>query len=160
MMPITLRGIIDEDFVNYKIPSMVLMFPYCNFKCGEKYCQNAELINGNMMTIDIYSLCERYINNKISKAVICQGMEPFDSFEKLFNFVFVLREEYNNDDDIVIYTGYTEEELIDKGYYQKICKFKNIIIKYGRFIPNQKSHYDSVLGVNLASDNQYARRIS
>ena len=37
--------------------------------------------------------------------------------------------------------------------------FTNIIIKFGRYIPNQKPHYDEVLGVNLASDNQYAERI-
>ena len=29
-----LKGIIDEDFVNYKVPCMVLEFPYCDFKCG------------------------------------------------------------------------------------------------------------------------------
>jgi hypothetical protein len=37
--------------------------------------------------------------------------------------------------------------------------YKNIIIKYGRYIPNQTPHYDEVLGVYLASDNQYAVRI-
>ena len=35
-----------------------------------------------------------------------------------------------------------------------------IIIKYGRFIPNQQKHYDEILGVYLASDNQYAEKIS
>ena len=39
-------------------------------------------------------------------------------------------------------------------------QFPNIIIKFGRFIPNQQSHYDEVLGINLASDNQYAKKIS
>ena len=27
------KGIVDEDFVNYKVPSMTIMFPYCDFKC-------------------------------------------------------------------------------------------------------------------------------
>ena len=26
------KGIIDEDFVNYKKPSMVIEFPYCDLK--------------------------------------------------------------------------------------------------------------------------------
>ena len=39
-------------------------------------------------------------------------------------------------------------------------KYSNIIIKFGRFIPNQKPHYDPVLGVELASDNQYGEKIS
>ena len=41
-----------------------------------------------------------------------------------------------------------------------ICSnYDNIIIKFGRYIPNQQSHFDIVLGVNLASDNQYAERL-
>ena len=38
--------------------------------------------------------------------------------------------------------------------------YKNIIIKFGRFIPNDKPHRDTILGVNLASSNQYAKKIS
>jgi len=41
-----------------------------------------------------------------------------------------------------------------------LSQYKNVIIKFGRFIPNQEPHYDEILGVNLASNNQYARRIS
>ena len=37
---------------------------------------------------------------------------------------------------------------------------KNIIIKYGRFIPDSKSRYDNILGITLASDNQYAEEIN
>ena len=32
-----LKGLIDEDFVNYKDPSLFLIFPFCTFKC-EKEC--------------------------------------------------------------------------------------------------------------------------
>ena len=46
------------------------------------------------------------------------------------------------------------------GHIEYLSQFKNIIIKYGRFIPNHKPHNDEVLGINLASDNQYAERIS
>ena len=66
----------------------------------------------------------------------------------------------NIKDVIVIYTGYTAEEINDKGYIEELKKYPNIIIKYGRFIPDQKAHFDEVLGVNLQSDNQYAKRIS
>ena len=44
--------------------------------------------------------------------------------------------------------------------FTKLKQYDNIIIKFGRFIPNQEKHYDEVLGVELASPNQYARRIS
>ena len=36
---------------------------------------------------------------------------------------------------------------------------KNVIIKYGRFIPNEKSHWDEILQVNLASSNQFAEEL-
>lgn len=42
-----LKGIIHEDFVNYKKPAMVLEFPFCSFKCdkecGKCVCQNSLL---------------------------------------------------------------------------------------------------------------------
>ena len=62
-----------------------------------------------------------------------------------------------SDDDIIIYTGYKEEEIFPV-VENLISKYKNIIIKYGRFIPNQESKYDKILGITLASNNQYAVR--
>jgi len=44
--------------------------------------------------------------------------------------------------------------------YDKIAllsRYKNVIVKFGRFIPNQEKHYDEILGVELASPNQYAK---
>jgi len=62
-------------------------------------------------------------------------------------------------------TDYTEEELKDSNnstinfIYTSLKEYSNIIIKYGRYIPNQKPHYDEVLGIMLASSNQYAKRL-
>ena len=39
-------------------------------------------------------------------------------------------------------------------------KFKNIIVKFGRYVGGQQAHFDEVLGVYLASDNQFAEKIS
>ena len=61
-------------------------------------------------------------------------------------------------DDFVIYTGYYPHELEEE--IKKIKRFDNIIIKYGRFIPNSLLRYDRVLGVNLSSENQYAEKVS
>lgn len=155
---ITLKGIIDEDFVNYKVPSMVLMFPYCTFKCGSEYCQNSNLAKAESVTVGVKSICERYANNSITEAVVCQGLEPIDSFTELMQLISRLRNMGIND-DVVIYTGYTKEELAEKHYLEQLKKFENIVIKYGRYLPNNKPHYDDVLGVNLASDNQYAERL-
>lgn len=156
---IVLKGLIDEDFVNYIVPSMVLEFPHCTFKCGGEYCQNSFLTKAAEIEVDVYELCERYIKNPITRAIVCQGLEPFDSWEDLYRLVQTLRMYYACFDDIVIYTGYNKNEIADK-IDELTSTFCNIVIKFGRYIPDQESHYDDVLGVKLASDNQYAERIS
>ena len=32
-------------------------------------------------------------------------------------------------------------------------------MKFGRYIPNKKKHYDPVLGVYLASNNQFGEKL-
>lgn len=151
--------IIDEDFINYKKPCMTIMMPYCTFKCdkecGKQVCQNSDLASAKKINIPIKEIINRYLNNDISEAIVFQGLEPFDSFYQVLDFIKKFRQIYN--DDIVIYTGYNKEEI--KWYLTFLKNFDNIIIKYGRFIPNQEQHYDEILGVNLASNNQYAERL-
>lgn len=151
-----IKGLITEDFVNYKKASMTIIFPYCTFKCGKDYCQNSSLAKTPIIEISVDDLVNRYINNPITEAVVMQGLEPFDSWNDLKEFVQKLRE-YNND-DIVIYTGYNKDEV--SKYIEELSVYPNIIIKFGRYIPNQDRHYDDVLGVHLISNNQYAERIS
>jgi hypothetical protein len=151
-----IKGLITEDFVNYKKASMTIIFPYCTFKCGKDYCQNSSLAKTPIIEISIDDLVNKYINNPITEAVVMQGLEPFDSWNDLKEFVQKLRE-YNND-DIIIYTGYNKDEVIE--YVKEFSIYPNIIVKFGRYIPNQEKHYDDVLGVYLASNNQYAERIS
>ena len=157
-----IKGLIDEDFVNYKKPAMVIEFPYCTFKCdkecGQSVCQNSALAHEPNITIDYDELLTRYINNSITKAIVMQGLEPFDSFSDVMNLILWLRVKYKCLDDIVIYTGYNKEEI--SWLIEYIKQYKNIIIKYGRYIPNQNPHFDSTLGVKLSSDNQYAEKIS
>ena len=159
MSDIILKGIIDEDFVNYRVPSMTLMFPKCSFKCeiGKAVCQNSALASEPDISINIDKLCERYINNPITEAVCCQGLEPMDSYEELEEFISTLRNKYNCMDDVVIYSGYTKEEL--KDIIPHLSAFHNIIIKYGRYLVGHEKHFDDVLGVYLISDNQYAERL-
>jgi organic radical activating enzyme len=155
-----IKQLIDEDFVNYKKPSMFIAFPSCTFKCekecGEHCCQNSALAQANDVHVSINSLIERYKNNPITKAVVCGGLEPFDSWRDLQYFIMSFR--YRCLDDIVIYTGYKEEEILDK--IEWLDSYGPIIVKFGRFVPNQQPHYDEVLGVKLASDNQYAKVVS
>ena len=155
-----IKGIIHEDFVNYKKPSMVVEFPYCNFKCdkecGQAVCQNSSLANSPTHDVPVDKIVLSYLKNDITSALVCQGLEPFDSEEELYQLIKFFRK--YTDDDIVIYTGYTEEEL-QEWVLGLQATFKNIIIKFGRFIPDHSNHYDEILGVYLASPNQYAKKI-
>lgn len=155
-----IKNIIDEDFVNYKKSSMYVAFPFCNFKCekecGIKCCQNSPLALSPNIDIDIDKLVDRYIKNDITKAIVMAGLEPIDSFDDLLTFIDRIRQKTN--DDIVIYTGYYKPEILDK--IEKLQRYKNIIVKYGRYIPNQEYVYDEVLGVKLANKEQYAEKIS
>lgn len=155
-----IKGLKDEDFVNYKKPSMFIAFPSCNWKCekecGMRVCQNSTLATSEDIEINIDKLIDRYLNNPITKAVVCGGLEPFNSWKDLMDFIVKFRQK--TDDDIVIYTGFKEEEISYAVDWMHL--FPNIIIKFGRYVPNQKPHYDEVLGIKLASDNQYAKRIS
>ena len=165
------KGIIDEDFINYKKPAMVIEFPYCSFKCdkecGRAVCQNSSLANEPNIEISHNKIINRFFENNISEAIVFQGLEPLDSFKDVLKLLAILHLPAFAvfQTDVVIYTGYTKEELQNKfykdniSYLDKLKQYKNIIIKYGRYIPDQEPHYDEVLGVNLASDNQYAERL-
>ena len=156
-----IKGLIDEDFTNYAKPSMYIAFPWCSFKCDKEakcaICQNSALAREPDIEISMEDIVTRYMSNPITKAIVFGGLEPWDS-----RFMASLVNEFRKytDDDIVIYTGYTEMELTDDKMLQSIQKHPNVIIKFGRFIPNQEKHYDETLGVQLASPNQYAKRIS
>jgi organic radical activating enzyme len=155
-----IKGVQDEDFVNYKKPSMFISFPSCTWKCdrecGKKVCQNGTLATTPNIEIGVKTIVDRYINNPITKAIVCGGLEPFDTWNDLQKLIIELRQK--TQDDIVIYTGYRKEEISYAIDWLNL--FPNIIVKFGRYIPDQQSHYDEVLGVNLASSNQYAEKIS
>ena len=139
--------VVQEDFLNYKKPSMFIGFPKCSFKCnidyGNNVCQNYKLAQSSKINVDIDNLCKMYINNNITKAIVMGGLEPFDSPFDLISVIDHIRNTYNCDDDIVIYTGYTFDELdgmkiygyndaINKdklhAVYNTLKQYKNIIV--------------------------------
>lgn len=158
-----LKAVSTEDFVNYKNPSMFLITSFCDFKCchegnfDESVCQNNPLVQQKTKDISLEYLYNSYINNPITKAIVVGGLEPFLQFGELYNLIKYFRDN-GCEDDFVIYTGYYKEEITSE--IETLKEFPNIIIKFGRYKPNEKEHFDEILGVKLASNNQYAERIS
>lgn len=158
-----LKGIIDYDCTNYKEPVLTLEFPRCNFKCdklnGCQVCQNSALAREPDIEISFNKIWELYQQNPLTKGFCLQGLEPFDSPDELNELLHFIRDEKKCNDLIIIYTGYDKGEChLIEWTLRNI--FINIIVKWGPFIMNQEPHYDETLGVKLASNNQYAEKIS
>ena len=158
-----LKGIIMEDFCNYKSPSLFLITSICDWKCCKEagldisICQNNTLAQNTTKEYSIESIYNVYVKNDITKSIVIGGLEPILQFQDIHDLISYFRCHGCND-VFVIYTGYYKDEILDA--VNSLCEFSNIIIKFGRYVPNHKPHYDQILGVNLASDNQYAEVIS
>lgn len=170
-----IKGLIDESFSDYKKPSMYIAFPTCSFKCDKlnecQVCQNSHLANEPIIDIPKEEIIERYLANPITQAIVLSGLEPLDSIVDVMSFIDSLRNKYKCDDDIVIYTGYTQFEVESGEYEQNSSKlgknflsyikgFPNIYMKFGRYLYNDSPREDTVLGITLASSNQYGVKIS
>ena len=158
-----IKNIVDEDFINYKDPSMFIFTIHCSGKCcieqnvSFDICQNHEWQTCSIIDMSDDKIIDRYLNNHITKAIIFGGLEPFDQFEELKNFIHKFRVTYGCQDVIVIYTGYNKEEIDSE--ISSLSDYKNIIVKFGRYKINSNKVYDEVLGVTLASENQFAEMI-
>lgn len=154
-----IKDIVVEDFVNYHKASMFIITAFCSFKCdkesGKMVCQNSSLAHQPTLTIDNERIISMYTSNPITEALCFGGLEPLDQFDEVVALISRFREVSN--DPIIIYTGYTEDEVVPK--IAVLAAFSNIIIKFGRFIPDQPHHIDPLLGVELASPNQYAKKL-
>ncbi len=157
-----IRDIIIEDFVNYKKPSMFINMGSCDWKCCTELnmdisvCQNSSMAQTPELVIESSKIVDMYISNPITKAIVVGGLEPFYEFYLLLELVNEFRK--RTSDEIIIYTGYYPYEILNELIH--LSHYENIIIKFGRFIPNQDKHFDNVLGVELASDNQFAVKLN
>ena len=157
-----LKFIKRDDFVNYKKCSMFLGTTSCNWKCCKEsnipcsVCQNYPWSNNPIKEFDNKDIINMYLKDGLEESIVFGGLEPMLQFQELVSFIDEFRKV--SEDDIVIYTGYYESEIEKE--IEILKNYKNIIIKFGRYIPNRNNRYDDVLGITLISDNQYAKKIS
>ena len=157
-----IRDVLIEDFVNYKKPSMFINMGVCDWKCCTELgidisiCQNSSMAQMPEIEIEPSKIVDMYLSNPITEAIVIGGLEPFYGSHNVLLLVNEFRK--HTSDDIVIYTGYYPYEI--PGDLMYLSKYDNIIIKFGRFVPGDDKHIDEVLGVELASKNQYAVKLN
>lgn len=144
-------GLIDEDFANYRKPSMFISTITCNWKCGKEVCQNHHLENAPYIIVEDHKIISRYLENPLTHAIVFGGLEPLDQIDELVEFIRHFRLVSN--DMVVIYSGYNFDEIYDE--FSQLLQFDNILLKVGRYLPNRTAVYEPQLGVTLSSDNQY-----
>lgn len=158
---------IVESNIDYKKNSLLIANATCSGKCWKEIgmdssiCQNSDLEKHytDMTDKEIISFVDRYVSDGYVEAVVFGGLEPLElssdieTIKKVINFVDGLKKNI----DIVIYTGFYKKE-ISEDFIEFMKKYKSgrAIIKYGRYIPDEPSVFDSILGVTLASYNQYS----
>lgn len=157
------KNIMFDDVVNYKETSMFIGTCFCDWKCCKEIgadiclCQNSPAYCLKIKEIDNEKLVRKYLKLGTMHAVVLGGFEPMwnNTWEETLEFLKCFREATL--DTIVIYTGYHEDEVKDK--VEQLKELGNVIVKFGRYRPNQQPHHDDVLGVDLANDEQHAVKI-
>lgn len=158
-----IKNLMVEDFVNYKKPSLFIGTCFCDWKCCIEQnldtwaCQNAHLSNFVIFNVKNEAIYNWFSSNTITEAVVIGGLEPMLQIDELVSLIGFFREQ-GETCPFVIYTGYYPHEI--ESQLESLKRFKNIIVKYGRYIPDDDERYDEVLGVMLASSNQYAEVLS
>lgn len=155
--------IVDERLSDYRMPMLMLVATSCDWKCSKDahfpatLCQNHQWKDVEAFDVTPQNVYAAFVKNPITCGLLFGGLEPFLQFDEMLDVIRYFRQQ-TIAAPIVIYTGYREDEVADK--IAILSNFQNLIVKFGRFIPRQVPHMDPVLGVKLASDNQYAKIIS
>ena len=105
--------------------------------------------------INTKTIITNYMKNSLVDSIVLSGLEPFDNFDDLKILINDFRTFF--DDDIIIFSGYEDIEIDHK--IEELEKYYNIYVKFGRYIPNRKKFFDKLLNVELASDNQYSKKL-
>lgn len=146
----------DCDIVNYKEACMFIGAGYsCSRGCPN--CQNEALKGTQPHLTKGERIVEDYLHLPITHAIVFGGLEPLDDLDNLTEWVRLFRDKTN--DPIIIYSGDSPESPRVGNAVTRLKRYKNIIFKLGEYHTGQEPHYDELLGVKLASDNQHGYRL-
>ena len=81
-----LVNLIQEDFTNYKKPSLFLGFPKCSGKCnilnGKIVCQNEALRNAEKVEISANEIVELYTKNNITNDIKIDNLFKYNEWNE------------------------------------------------------------------------------
>ena len=144
-----------EVFQDYKRSAVMFSAISCDWKCckeaGRDVCQNMKLTKGEIVVLS-FDRALKMVKDSITDAVLFAGLEPLLQADELVQFIEYLRQK-GISKPIVIYTGYYPEE-INQETLLRLAKCQ-VVMKFGRYIPDRPSRFDEILGITLASDNQF-----
>lgn len=159
------RKLITERFQDYKLPCMYLATCFCDWKCcpdNPSVCQNNPVARMPIIDVSNDEILDAYLSDPITKAIVVAGLEPLLQAQEVLDLIRRAVERKVTT-TFVIYTGYTKAETQFIGFLDGLQFIAdsgvNVVMKYGRYLPNQRPHFDAVLGVDLASDNQYGEQV-
>ena len=102
-----IKGIIDEDFVNYKKVSMFIALGSCDWKCCIEanipitVCQNCDLAKSKDIEISYQEIFDRYKQNLISESIVIGGLEPATQKGDIYNLIKLFRDNNCNDTCVI-----------------------------------------------------------
>lgn len=139
---------------NYKKISMYLPLGIsCVWKCAQCFNYHyKDRKKEDLLEATTDQIIEEYTANPFVEALVISGLEPFDNFLEVVTFIKDFRQILNH--DIVIYSGYEKKEVWEM--LKELSLYENIYYKFGRYIPGREKIFNELLGITLASDNQYS----
>lgn len=132
----------------------------CEWKCKE--CINKKHKDEYVISFPtIGEIIEQYQRNILASTIIFAGLEPLDSIPNLTLIIDHFRQVTN--DTIIIYTGYEIDEMTSNSdglwLFHELKSYGNILIKFGRYIKDRPKVFNEILGIDLASDNQWVLKL-
>lgn len=111
-MLIRISDFISESYVDGPGIRFTIFCQGCNHHC--KGCHNPQThdFNGGK-DVDIEYLVDKMANNPLLDGITLSGGEPFEQVDACLNLVILTKQKHPNF-DVICYTGYTYEQLLDK----------------------------------------------
>lgn len=136
---IRIAGIIEESIVDGPGIRFVIFFQGCNHGCKGCHNQSTHNLAGGYM-IDEKEIISKIIENPLLRGVTFSGGEPLLQAEKVKSLIEKIKEQGSNL-DLMLYTGFTLEELESKSLEEENIRYILENLDYivdGPFIEEQR----------------------